>query len=708
MRYDILQIKFMSDRDMVLARQRAGEIASLMGFDAHDQTRLSTAVSEAVRHCLHHGGVDEIDFSARDKGQGTLLEIRIRSSRMPPKVESALLTKTDEVENRLSSGMTAAKRLMDEFSVESDVRGGATIVLGKYLPPSVRMSSSDLERIADQVARREPRDAMEEVRQQNQELVIVLEEVRKRQEELVELNRELEDTNRGVLALHSELEERSEQLRRANELKTRFISEMSHEFRTPINSILSLCQILLGRLDGDLTPEQEKQVGFINKSAEGLSDLVNDLLDLAKIEAGKTDVHPAEFDIRDLFGALKGIMKPLLTTETVRLVFEERSGLPTLFTDEAKVAQILRNLLSNAIKFTDQGEVRVSAAMDEDREAIVFSVADTGIGISSEDQQMIFQEFVQIRSPIQKTVKGTGLGLPLSRKLAELLGGTLSCESRLGEGSTFLATIPIRYQEGAVRDHGLPAQKKLQPEKGTVLVIEDDPDSVLIYRKFLQETGFEVMEADTTSDARQILSRVKPVAIILDILFRGEPDGWEFLAELKAHPATKDIPVLVVTVLEDRKRGMVLGAYDFCVKPIDRVDLLRKLAKIPAAKKLLIIDDEEVARYVLKGLLAGTPYEVIEARNGEEGLAKALNEKPDIITLDLVMPVMSGFEVLTRLKADHRTAHIPVIIVTSKILDDEQRQELAKSAVGILSKHADSREQTIRQLRNALEKITEL
>jgi len=174
----------MSDRDVVLARQRAGEIAGLMGFDSHDQTRLSTAVSEAVRDCLHRGGVDEISFAARDKDRGTILEIRIRSSRMASKDVSALLTKTDEVENRLSSGMTAAKRLMDEFRVESDVRGGAAIALGKYLPPSVRVSSSDVERIADQIARREPRDAMEEVRQQNQELVIVLEEVRKNRRSL--------------------------------------------------------------------------------------------------------------------------------------------------------------------------------------------------------------------------------------------------------------------------------------------------------------------------------------------------------------------------------------------------------------------------------------------------------------------------------------------------------------------------------------------
>jgi signal transduction histidine kinase/CheY-like chemotaxis protein len=705
MRSDILKIKFLSERDTVLVRQRAREIAGLMGYDSQEQTRVATAVSEAVRDCLQHGGLDEVNFHAQDTDQGTLFEIRISTSRFEPARVTSLLSNTETLEDRFTSGLRAARRLMDQFTVEPAVGGGTMIALGQFLPRGIRISSSDAKRIADHIARREPQDPMEEVRQQNQELIIVLEEIRKRQQELIGLNKELGDTNRGVVALHSELEQRSEQLRKANDLKTRFISEMSHEFRTPINSILSLCQILMDRMDGDLTAEQEKQVGFIRKSADDLSNLVNDLLDLARIEAGKIDVHPNQFDIGDLFGAIKGVMRPLISTETVRLVFEDPSGFPTLFTDEAKVSQILRNLISNAIKFTERGEVRVSAAMDEVREAMVFSVTDTGIGISLEQQDVIFQEFVQVRGPIQKKVKGTGLGLPLSRKLAELLGGSITCRSILGDGSTFLATIPVRHEEGAERKKEPASQGKREADKGIVLILEDDYETVLIYQKFLQDTGFRVMDAATVSDARQILSRVTPASIILDILFSGQPDGWEFLAELKDNEATKNIPVLVVTILEDRQRGMLLGAHDFCVKPIDRKDLIRKLNNLPGAKKLLIIDDEDVSRYILRGLLTGTPYVVIEARNGEEGLAKALSEKPDVITLDLIMPGMNGFEVLTILKADHRTKDIPVIIVTSKTLEDEERKELEMSALGILSKHASSTEQTIRQIRKTLQKI---
>lgn len=704
---DILTIKILSERDVVLARQRTREIAALMGLDPPEQTRISTAVSEAVRDCLQHGGLDQVNFSARDVDRGTLFQVRLTTSLIEPPKMKSLLTGPDLLEDRLASGLKAAKRLMDQFTVEPAAGGGAAIVLGRLLPRGVRVGSDEVRRITDQIARRGPQDAMEEVRQQNQELVIVLEEVRKRQTELVELNRELEDTNRGVLALHAELQQHSEQLSKASELKTRFISEMSHEFRTPINSILSLSQLLLDRVDGDLSGEQDKQVSFIKKSAGDLSNLVNDLLDLAKIEAGKIDVHPGELVIGDLFGALKGVMKPLVTSPTVNLVFEEPAGLPTLVTDEVKVSQILRNLISNAIKFTQQGEVRVSASMDHAGKAIVFSVSDTGIGMSPEEQGVIFEQFVQIPSAVQKKVKGTGLGLALSRKLAELLGGSIACRSAVGEGSTFQATIPLRYEHVAepAKQRTIQTEKR-ESDKGVILIIEDDPESVILYEKFLAHTGFRMINAAALSEARDMLSWVKPAAIILDIMFGGEPEGWEFLAELKGTEATKDIPVLVVTVMEDRQKGMLLGAHDFWVKPIDREHLLKKLSSLPGAKKLLMIDDEDASRYILKSLLAGTPYILLEARSGEEGLALAVREKPDVITLDIMMPGMNGFEVLSRLKQDPQTRDIPVIIVTSKSLTNEERRDLEMSSRGILSKHASSREQTIRLLRQTLIEIT--
>jgi len=396
----------------------------------------------------------------------------------------------------------------------------------------------------------------EVIARQHQELLRTLDELNRRQEELTHLNNELEDTNRGVMALYSELDEKALHLRRADEMKSRFLSNMSHEFRTPLNSILALSRLLLNRIDGDLTAEQERQVSFIRKSAQDLFDLVNDLLDLAKVEAGRIDVRTSTFDVSSVFGALRGMLRPLLH-EGVDLIFEETGQVPALQTDESKVGQILRNFISNALKFTERGEVRVSARYDPEREAVVFSVSDTGIGIAAADQEMIFEEFTQLPNALQKQVRGTGLGLPLSKKLAELLGGAVQVESVPGEGSMFSAVIPVAYV-----------------------------------------------------------------------------------------------------------RHKTAGAI----------------------RQILIIDDEETSRYMLKQCLAGGKYSIIEANTGESGLRQAKKEKPNMIFLDLKMPDLDGAAVLDQLKADPVTHDVPVIVFTSKQLGQSERDTLSRKASAILTK----------------------
>ncbi|HEX4000260.1 MAG TPA: ATP-binding protein [Pirellulales bacterium] len=271
-----------------------------------------------------------------------------------------------------------------------------------------------------------------------------LDELRVRGAEIASLREELAETNKGVVALYSELDDQAERLRQASELKSRFLSYMSHEFRTPLGSIRSIARILLDRMDGPLTPEQEKQVGFIQTSALELTEMVGDLLDLAKIEAGRITISPAWFDLVDLFSALRGMFRPVLTSDAVSLVFEEPVGLPRVYTDDKKLSQILRNFISNALKFTPQGEVRVTAKRGAD-ETVVFAVADTGIGIALEHQSAIFDDFVQVDSPIQKRFRGTGLGLSLSKKLAQLLNGTIEVKSEPGVGSTFSIILPLAF-----------------------------------------------------------------------------------------------------------------------------------------------------------------------------------------------------------------------------------------------------------------------
>ena len=276
--------------------------------------------------------------------------------------------------------------------------------------------------MTDALARERPQDLLTEVQQQNQELLRTLEELRANRDELVRLNRELEDTNRGVVALYAELDEKADHLRRADELKTRFLSNMSHEFRTPVNSILSLSRLMLDRTDGDLTEEQEKQTIFIRKSAETLSELVNDLLDLAKIEAGKLTVRPTEFAIADLFSTLRGMLRPLLVSEAIELIFEEPIGLSLLRSDEGKLSQILRNFLSNALKFTERGEIRVSATLTSEGDAVVFAVADTGIGIAPEDQENHFSGVHPTRKPITEAGQRYRAGVASVQKAGRTIG----------------------------------------------------------------------------------------------------------------------------------------------------------------------------------------------------------------------------------------------------------------------------------------------
>ncbi|WP_077045170.1 sensor histidine kinase KdpD [Pseudomonas sp. KK4] len=256
------------------------------------------------------------------------------------------------------------------------------------------------------------------------------------------LRAELDETNQGVLALYAELDTQAEQLRQASDLKSRFLSYMSHEFRTPLGSILSIASLLTDELDGPLSPEQHRQVAFVSNSARELSDMVDDLLDLAKIEAGRISISPAWFDMFDLFAALRGMFRPIVDASAVDLIFEEPMGLPRLYTDDKKLAQILRNFISNSLKFTTRGEVRVSARLEDD-DKVRFAVTDTGIGIAPELHGALFEDFSQVDSPLQKRLRGTGLGLSLCKRFAHLLGGDVGVQSTPGAGSTFYVIIPL-------------------------------------------------------------------------------------------------------------------------------------------------------------------------------------------------------------------------------------------------------------------------
>ena len=499
------------------------------------------------------------------------------------------------------------------------------------------------------------------------------------------MNRELEDTNRGVVALYAELDERAASLHRISDLKSSFLSNMSHEFRTPLNSMLSLSRILLQRTDGDLTSEQEKQVRYIQRSAQELSELVNDLLDLAKVEAGKIQVRPKRFQVHELFGALRGVLKPLLQDNSVNLVFEAPPELPVMRTDEGKVSQILRNFISNALKFTQAGEVKVSAIADGNAR-VAFSVRDTGIGIAKEDHERIFEEFTQIESTMQKAPKGTGLGLPLSRKLARILGGDVSVTSELGVGSTFTATIP-RVFPGVAESAGNIEIPSFTPQQVSVLLVEDNRETAFLLESYLRRSEFGVVQAHSLEEARLVLAQLRPAAVILDVMMEGEP-SWDLLTELQTQ-YSPPIPVLVVSVTGETQKAFSLGANGFLQKPVAPEVLLHQLREITyraARCKVLVVDDDEISRYLLRSLLPGSQYEVMEASGGRGGLEVARRELPDIVFLDLRMPDFDGFEVLRELREDARTQHVPVVIHSSYTIRSADREKLNYPGVSVFPK----------------------
>ncbi len=537
----ILTVAIVHEPDVVVARRRARHIARLLQFPDQDGTRIATAVSEIARNAFAYGGGGKVEFLVEKSPQAAFVIQIVDRGRGIADLD-AVLSGQYRSSTGMGLGIVGARRLMDAFEMRSVPGKGASVILRKYLPGDAPpLDARSLAAVAEQLAR-EPQDIYEEIRQQNQELLKALEDLRHREEDLSRLNLELEDTNRGVVALYAELDQRAEQLRHADQMKSRFLSHMSHEFRTPLNSIVGLTRLLVKRDAIAQSEEARREIIFIQKSAQTLTEMVNDLLDLAKAESGKLVVNPTQFEVNALFSALRGMMRPLAQSEAVDLIFDDPVSVPPLYSDETMISQILRNLLSNALKFTELGQVRVSAAYSAERDVVSFSVRDTGIGIPPQHQQQIFEEFAQIENPLQRRVKGTGLGLPLCKKLAELLGGSIQVDSQPGVGSCFTAGIPCRY--GAGEDRAPWTASSSEPQR-TLLLIDDEDVSRYLLRQLL-DGAYRIVEARTGLEGLEQAHNLRPDVIFLD-LNMPEMSGFEALAQLKAAPGTRDIPVVVVT-----------------------------------------------------------------------------------------------------------------------------------------------------------------
>ncbi len=702
MTYPIHDLQLGNERDVVSARQRARTIAEALGFDRHDQIRIATAISEIARNAFRYARGGSVSFDVDPERRMFLISVIDRGGGIPhlEKVLGGSYRST----TGMGIGILGTRRLMDDFSIET-APTGTSVRFGKLLPPHVTsLDAGGLQQISADIAIQHPATAIDELQIQNRELLRTLDDLRERKEELVRINSELQDTNRGVVALYAELDERADYLRRASELKTSFLSNMSHEFRTPLNSMLALTRMLLDRMDGELTPEQEQQVRFIQQSAKELAEMVDDLLDLAKVEAGRLDVKPKKFAVEELFGALRGMLKPLLADNCLSLVFDAGEDLPPLYTDEQKVSQVLRNFISNAVKFTRRGEVRVCAAVVQGQ--VEFSVIDTGIGISEANQKIIFEEFCQVDSAMQRKVKGTGLGLPLSRKLAELIGGSVEVSSVVGMGSTFRLKIPATYPgEGPKSD---PSLSEFDPEKRWILVVEDNPETVLMYSRYLSHANFRTHAVSSTDEARKVLPRLRPAALILDMLLRAET-SWDLLRELKNDSTYKNVPVLVISMVDDEHKIYGLGADAFLAKPVAADRIIAEIVRLTSDSsrpRILMIDDNEVSRYLLRGLLPDHEYEVFEARDAREGIRMARELRPAVIFLDSYMPDLNGIEILTDLRNLEISPPPQVVLHSTKTLDDSELRRCRENSVIIFPKQSLTLPDSAVRLRELMQAIS--
>lgn len=536
---ELLRLTIADEQDVFLVRQRGREVATAVGLDSQDQIRVATALSDLGRDLVRHPAAARVVF--RMTAAALVIELSWRGA--PAGVT-------------LGDSWHTAGRLMDQVTADhQDDRGD--VVLVKRLPwGGTRDARSRLNRARAHLATLGRASAVDELRAQNQELLDALDELERKQAELLRLNEELaetnqgvvalykelseelEQTNRGVVALYAELDEKSTQLRDASEAKTRFWSHISHELRTPINSVIGLSRLLSASGADPLTAEQRHQVGLITESGTTLLALVNELLDTAKAESGLLRPHVTPVDLGTLFGQLRGTLRPVVATEDVTLAIDEPPPLPPLMTDEVMLARILRNLLSNGLKFTQHGQVRLTVVPDDATRSLEFAVVDTGIGIPPDEQAKVFEEFHQVPNDLQSRSAGTGLGLPYARRLAEILGGSLTLASTVGQGTAVTLRLPATYLDTSSI-----------PELGTVLLVDDDPEFRALARELIQDLAGTFVEAGGGRAALDTVACVRPDLILLDLSMPGM-GGTDVLEILRRDPSWRHIPVVVITAAD--------------------------------------------------------------------------------------------------------------------------------------------------------------
>jgi len=417
------------------------------------------------------------------------------------------------------------------------------------------------------------------------------------------------------------------------------------------------------------------------------------------------EIHPVSFPLEPLVDVCLHTLEPMVQNERIRFVKEIDAALPPLTTDQDKVKQILMNLLSNAVKFTTAGTITITARHHDEK--ITIAVADTGIGIPAEALEHIFEEFRQVDSSTTRQYGGTGLGLSISRRLAQLLGGDIMVQSVFGVGSTFTVTLPLHYDTASLdtRVATIPSREEsLSPSESDkiILAIDDDPDVIYLLRENLTEAGYRVVGATRGEEGLQQARALRPLAITLDILMPHK-DGWQLLHELKTDATTRDIPIIVLSIVDNKALGYQLGAFDYLLKPFDREAILAALTRIPPQHgRLLVVDDDPQVVDLVRQLLDGEPYEVVAATDGQEALEAISHQRPDIVLLDLLMPRLDGFAVIEHLQQNAQYRQLPVIVLTAKTLTVAEYARLDQSVRAVIQKRGLDRGTLIEELQGLL------
>ncbi len=511
-----------------------------------------------------------------------------------------------------------------------------------------------------------------------------------------------------------ELEAQTQKTQEASDTLKKFLAMFSHELRSPLNSIIGFSELLSAPAD-DLTPATVSEfMKNINASGRHLQQIINDILDLSKIEAGKMDLHVASYPVSYFRETIERLLSVTMRERGVALTFDLTPEIDELVVDQTRFKQVLLNLVSNAVKFSNPGGT-VTVTLRRVGNDLQFIVKDEGIGIRPEELPLLFKPFRQAQSGRERNREGIGLGLAITRKLVELHGGTIWAESEWGKGATFTFQIPMVVdatreqiaQAGMLLDVLRRENKPVEEgQKPLALVIEDSEQASELLRLYIESAGYRVEVARNGMDALDMAKRLHPSVITLDLLLPLK-DGWQVLKELKRHPLCKHIPVIIVSIIDEKNLGFSLGAVDYFVKPVNREDLVTALDKVHLVSRpdgrrptVLVIDDDRAATDLVQVILQNEGYGVLKAFDGREGVEVATRERPDLVILDLIMPETSGFNVAYQLKQIPATRSIPIIILTSMEIDEEMQEQLGGYVSGLMSKSSFTKRDLLREITN--------